>query len=300
MNEEAKYKGTTAQGYLDILQEEISLPAAQAERLEDVDRQAERDRQGLAAKLKTEFEKMALARGKDPEALLESARKACLRERVKGVAIRHPNYYQTDEGYSDTPLTISQFQEFQLLDSVDERVRFLEQYVDAGAGGGYCEGYEDLEIALDRIKRIISDGVETEDAIRYALQAFGSTMPPDARKEIWRLERELEELGRFRRELSALIVPLRARSVLFKDSGGLSLQTTKIDWLGTKTDCKILVDFLKGNGYIDAPYVNKFIAAHFTFKGESVNVETVGGWKPGRDGTFLVFGKDGLKIPVRS
>lgn len=300
MSEEAKYKGVTAAKYLEILQEEITSIPAQVESLDVVDRQAEADRQSLIVALRAEFEGIARARGLDTEDLLKKAEEELLLERVKKVGIRHPNYSQTDEFGIDSPFSVAQWELFQTLDTIEGRVRFLERFVAQGSGGNFSEGYDDLVIALEEIKRIISDGVDTEEALLYVIDVFSKEEKPDIRKKIWRLERDLEELNRFRNELAYLVAPLRARAVLFRDSGGLALQTTKIDWLGTKTDCKILVDFLKDNGYIDAPYVNKFISAHFTFKGDSVNVETVGGWKPGRDGTFLVFEKKKLEIPTRS
>lgn len=76
---------------------------------------------------------------------------------------------------------------------------------------------------------------------------------------------------------------------------------TKINWIGSQTDCKKLVGFLLRNGYIDAQDVNKFIATHFTFKGEVRSAKQIGGLHPDRDGGIdeipSAVGMHYLKIP---
>lgn len=76
---------------------------------------------------------------------------------------------------------------------------------------------------------------------------------------------------------------------------------TKINWIGTKTDCKKLVDFLMKYGYIDVKDVNIFISAHFTFKGEVRSAKQLGGLHGDRDGVIIEdkspTGQRFLKIP---
>lgn len=151
--------------------------------------------------------------------------------------------------------------------------------------------------AVTALKTEMSAGLPKVIGIRMASLSLNGGNADIHRDKIGALFTTWEHTQDFIKELRLRSENLQKKVALFDDCNS-SEELMKINWLGSRTDCKILIKFLNDNGYINVKFINKFIARHFSFKGISASADSIGGLKTGSDGKFLDF-EDRLEIPAR-
>ncbi|MCF7953878.1 MAG: hypothetical protein K9K78_07365 [Spirochaetales bacterium] len=107
------------------------------------------------------------------------------------------------------------------------------------------------------------------------------------------LKKRIPEYKSFIELLDNNTVNLKNLAEIYVDN---ILDSMKINWIGSITDCSTLIKFLKDNGYIEIKYKNKFIADHFRFNNKNTTPRKIERLHLERDGVFLDMGTY-LKIP---
>lgn len=110
------------------------------------------------------------------------------------------------------------------------------------------------------------------------------------------LGKKVNEMESFLRSLDAEYKPVKARAELLGRLEAESSNDNKLNWLGNQADCKVLITYLKNNGYIEAGHLNQFLSRHFCVKGKSLSSESWGKVQTNRDASFNEF-SNRLEIP---
>lgn len=235
------------------------------------------------------FANMAKAAGEaDPQEYLKDLGTKLRQRKAKGELERWaPSVLEHLERFQ---LDAEPIREALTAEAIDERIKkvrsTLEKIEPATEDAKRSVSYMRQEAEL--IEKILSETRTRESLLYvaiYEVSRDGNAPAKHSREVAIEALKRVSEIRGFRQELEQKTTHLAKQVEIYGEDTNSS---TKINWLGSKADCKAIIRFLKENGYIQAGHVNQFVAHHFLFDGRAVSAETVQGWHSDRASDHVV------------
>ncbi|MFZ4618203.1 MAG: hypothetical protein ACOYM2_18665 [Rectinemataceae bacterium] len=288
MNPTAKYKGHTVEEDLVLLQGETDSPASMVARIDARIAAMKGEMESALKQAKASFDLQckdnqvdANRKLKEVEDNLKRSRLGSALKGLIGILPQHLDQVEMEQERVQSVVAA-------VGDSAPERtLELVGNLVDEiGREKIGVWDFERVTGILGTMRRDFREPFSMQDLLFYASMGVNGGFRDSNRDTITALLRRNTDMKDFIEELEHRSRDIRNKAEILDDEISSLEDGMRINWLGSMTDCKILLDFLKKNRYVEAKNINQFIAKHFNFKGTPITAKAMGDLKPSRDGSF--------------